>query len=259
MAASVKEENKAEESAAINVESPAKNKSKKKKKGKGKKIAFLLIFILIIAALAAVFIFNLFDIREKYLRPVLQNVPIVKNILPETQEQDEFGAMTKEQLVVEVKKMRSENERLQESNNVLNDRIKTLQSENTSLKELESQYEEFRTEREQFENMVASGDPQAYANFYEGINPEHAEELYKEAIVSTSADTELKNYVQTFENMKKDAAAKALEELVGTDMDLVVRILQNISTEQRGAILSVMDTANTAAIIKQMAPDEQQQ
>ena len=58
--------------------------------------------------------------------------------------------------------------------------------------------------------------------------------------------------------MKKDAAAKVLEEMIGTDMDLVVRILNNIGAEKRGAILGAMEPANAAAAAKQMAPDEQQ-
>ena len=106
--------------------------------------------------------------------------------------------------------------------------------------------------------MVALNDPKAYSSFYESIAPENAEELYKQAVNKEVTDKALKDYIQTFENMKKDAATKILEELIITDMDLVITILQNLSSEKRSEILSTMDPKNAASCSKLLSPVQAQ-
>ena len=102
--------------------------------------------------------------------------------------------------------------------------------------------------------MIALNDPQAYANFYESISPENAEELYKQAINQEVMDKEFKDYIQTFETMKKDAATTILEELIITDMDLVITILDNLSSKKRSEILGAMDPQNAASCSRLLSP-----
>lgn len=232
-----------------------KNKNKKEKK-KGK-LLFLLIAAVVIGALVAVLFFNAGNIREKYLRGTLEKIPVVKNILPEENENsDEFSGLSKEALASKARTLNEENKKLEDEKTALNDEIKSLNDEMVRLKEIEANQLAYKNDKEAFDRMIAENDPDAYRTFYEEIEPETAKEIYEEIIGNSQKDKELKKYVQTFENMKKDAAAKVLEEMMGTDMDLVVQILNNTSNEQRADILASMDAENAAVCARQMAPEE---
>ena len=250
----------------VNIDSKAekkvnkkKDKKKGKKKGKGK-IIFLIILLLIVGAAVAVFGFNVFNLRDEYVYPVLREVPVVKDWIPEDEnaEKDEYSDLTREQLIVQNKKLASEKKALEEDKKSLTDKISENNKEITRLKEFEANQTKFQNEKAEFDKRIAENDTNAYKDYYESVYPENADAIYREVATREAADKELKQYVQTFEGMKKDAAAKVLEEMIGTDMDLVVRILNNISAEKRGAILGAMESANAAAAAKQMAPDEQQ-
>ncbi len=262
MAVKTKAENSDEMIDENDAQVPSKEKKKKKKDKKDKKKKkggiFKLIFLAVIfGLLIAVLVFNAGDIREKYLRNYLEKIPVVKNMLPEKQEEenaDEFSGLSREELASQIRVMNEENKSLEDEKAALNDEIKKLNDEMKRLQEIEANQLAFNEEKEEFDRMIAENDPEAYSKFYESIEPETAESIYREIAEASQSDDELKQYVQTFEGMKKDAAAKVLEEMMGTDMELVVQILNNISSDQRGDILSSMEAANAAACARQMAP-----
>nr|WP_317358333.1 hypothetical protein [uncultured Tyzzerella sp.] len=208
--------------------------------GKGGCLKKLIIFIIIIAIPIALISFNVGGVRDKYLRPMLEKIPIVKNLLPPVETEE---GQTEQPI--------DEN---QQAINSLTAEIEELNKEIARLKEFENAQLKFKAEKEQFDKMIALNDPKAYATFYETIAPENAEKLYKEAVNKQVVDKKFKDYVQTFENMKKDAATKILEELITTDMDLVITILQNLSSEKRSEILSTMDPKNAASCSKLLYP-----
>ncbi|MBS5793566.1 MAG: hypothetical protein KIC92_02255 [Clostridiales bacterium] len=213
----------------------------KKKKGKG--LVKFLIVIIIIAIPIVLISLNVGNIRDKYLRPGLERIPIIKNLLPPLETDNE---QTEE--VVDEK---------QQTIDSLTKEIEELNKEITRLKEFENSQLEFKTQKEEFDKMIALNDPKAYSSFYESISPENAEELYKQAINKEVTDKRFKEYIQTFETMKKDAVATILEELIITDMDLVITILENVSSDKRSEILSAMDPKNAASCSKLLAPVEQ--
>jgi len=237
-------------------------KAKKAKKAKSKKAKVLgfIIPVIVIGGLGTGIYLNLWGVRDNYIFPLLQKVPVVKNVIPqpETEPKDEYSGLSKSELVQMNKTLTEEKEKMEENNTELNNKIKELDTEVTRLRDIESQQEQFKADKEEFDRMIAENDMDAYKKFYESISPENAETLYKEAVQENEADKKLQEYVQTFENMKKDAAASMLEEMIGTDdMDLVVRILDNISTEKRAEILATMKTENAAACAKRLAPEQQ--
>ena len=210
------------------------------KKKKGGCLLKLLIFLIIIAIPIALISFNVGNIRDKYLRPGLEKIPIVKNLLPPLEEEQQ-----QEEEVVDEK---------QQTIDSLTKEIEELNKEVTRLKEFEQAQLQFKAEKEEFDKMIALNDPKAYASFYESIAPENAEELYKQAINQEVTDKRFKDYIQTFETMKKDAVATILEELMVTDMDLVITILENLTSDKRSEILSAMDPKNAASCSKLLAP-----
>lgn len=213
------------------------------KRKKGKRLIKFLIFIIIVAIPIVLISLNVGNIRDKYLRPGLERIPIIKNLLPPLETDNE---QTEE--VVDEK---------QQTIDSLTKEIEELNKKITRLKEFENSQLEFKTQKEEFDKMIALNDPKAYSSFYESISPENAEELYKQAINKEVTDKRFKEYIQTFETMKKDAVATILEELIITDMDLVITILENVSSDKRSEILSAMDPKNAASCSKLLAPVEQ--
>ena len=213
---------------------------------KGGCLLKLIIAIIIIALPIVLVSLNVGGVRDNYLRPVLEKIPIVKNLLPPLE--SETDANVEEQPL-------DEN---QERIDALTKEIEDLNKEINRLKEFENAQLQFKADKEQFDKMVALNDPKAYSSFYESIAPENAEELYKQSVNKEVTDKALKDYIQTFENMKKDAATKILEELIITDMDLVITILQNLSSEKRSEILSTMDPKNAASCSKLLSPVQAQ-
>lgn len=251
----------ANEAPEANIDKKAekkKQKKKGKKKGKGK-IIFLIILLILLGLIVSVFGFNVFNVRDEYVYPVLRDVPVIGSWIPEENNpNDEYSGLTKEQLIVQNKKLEAEKKALEEDKKNLTTRISDNDKEMTRLKELEANQLQFKADKEEFDRRIAEGDIKAYLDYYKSVYPENADKIYREEVKQEAVDKQLKKYVQTFENMKKDAAAKVLEEMIGTDMDLVVRILNNIGSEQRGAILGAMDSKNAASVAKQMAPNGQQ-
>ncbi len=206
-------------------------------------IIFIIIFTIFVGIPVAIIGFNVGGIRDKYLRPGLEKIPIIKNLLPPLEEE------TQEEPAKDEK---------QQTIDSLTKEIEDLNQEIARLKVFEQNQLEFKKQKQAFDEMIALNDPKAYASFYESIAPENAKELYKQAVNKEVQDKEFKVYIQTFEGMKKDAAKSILEELITTDMDLVITILQNLSSEKRSEILSVMDPKNAASCSKLLYPEKQQ-
>lgn len=228
-----------------NYDSYDENEPKKKSK-KGCLIMFI-ISIIIIAILVAVLGFNVGGIRDKYMRPVLEKIPIVKNLLPPIEDTTEGEDNNKEKLSEE-----------QQTIEALKKEIESLNAEIKRLKEFETAQLQFKAEKAEFDKLIALNDPKAYSTFYESILPENAQKLYQEAVGQVQNTKEFKDYIATFENMKKDAAAKILEELIMTDMDLVITILDNLTSTKRSEILATMDPVNAASCTKLLSNKSQQ-
>lgn len=234
--------NKQEELELIDEDIDEGIENEPNKKGSGclvKLIIAGIIFIIIVSITIAIIGFNVGNIRDRYLRPGLERIPIINNLLPPLEEEQ-----IEEQPVDEQ----------QQTIDSLTAEIEELNKEIARLREFEQTQLEFRAEKEEFDRMIALNDPQAYANFYESISPENAEELYKQAINQEVMDKEFKDYIQTFETMKKDAATTILEELIITDMDLVITILDNLSSKKRSEILGAMDPQNAASCSRLLSP-----
>lgn len=189
-------------------EKSKKNKEKGKSKGKLIGLIFIIIIILIIATLFSLIKFDVLGIGTK-LSPTLSSVPVIKNILPA--QEDTSSNMTKEELSTLNQSLEEANLSYVEIIDSLNKEIEELNSEIARLRELEDEQLQFKADKEEFDRLIALNDPSAYTAFYESISPENAEVLYQEAVAQNELSQEFKTYAQTFENMKKDAAASVLE------------------------------------------------
>lgn len=225
----------------------------KKKRKKGLIISIIISVFIIICALAAVTAFDIFELRTKYF----QNIPIVKNLFFVD---DKYKELSKEELVKQINELQKKLEANQtEINNLSaeNDMyVQDIDMLNAKIVRLEGQQPLFNAQKSEFERLVALNDKNAYVKFYESIDPQRAENLYKEAVVGIQNNKDLKNYVAAFKTMDESSAASIFEQMIGTDMDLVVLILKNLDAETRGAILGMMSPANAASVTKMMYPKQ---
>ncbi len=214
----------------------------------------LILLVLFIGVLAAVFALNLFGAREKFLYPIAKNIPLVKNLVPS---QEENQALSKDELIAKVSSLESELTKINEEYTTLETRFNDRGTEINSLQHYKSMIEQFNTDKAAFDEAVANNDKEAFIKFYENMFPENSEKLYKETLVAAQNDKELKRYVNTFSEMDESAAAGILEKMIGTDMDLVVKIMKTVDTNTGANILAQMQTDNAANIAKRMAPAEE--
>ena len=93
-----------------------------------------------------------------------------------------------------------------------------------------------------------------YVKYFEAMDPTTAEYLYKQVVIQGQKDKELEQYAAAYSSMKPKAAA-AIFETMQDDLELVAKILEIMGTENRGAILGVMNPEVAAKITKIMDPD----
>ena len=86
------------------------------------------------------------------------------------------------------------------------------------------------------------------------MDPTTAEYLYKQVVQQLEEDKEAKEYAQTYVDMKPKQAA-AIFETMTDDLDLVARILSQMSTSDRGKILGAMNSEIAAKITRMMDPE----
>ena len=114
-----------------------------------------------------------------------------------------------------------------------------------------------RIKTEFFEEVIyAEKGPgvEEYQKYYESIDPATAEFLYRQVVAELEEEKEIQEYAQTYSEMKPKQAAAIFEEMTN-NLDLVARILNEMSTEDRGKILGVIDSEVAAKLTKIMEPD----
>ena len=141
----------------------------------------------------------------------------------------------------------------------------TLEDENAKLKEeitrlmtFEASQVEFeRIKTEFYEEVIyAEKGPGAseYQKYYESMDPATAEFLYKQVVAEAEESKEVQDYALAYSEMKPKQAAAIFEEMTN-NLDLAARILKEMSAEDRGKILGVMDAEIAAKLTKIMEPD----
>lgn len=198
------------------------------------------------------------------LAPVLKDVPVVNKILPSdavitTDDQEAYGGYTSLREAVDyIRELELELERTQSASNIDSEELATLRAEIDRLRTFEDAQIEFeRIKTEFYEEVVyAENGPGAeeYQKYYETIDPATAEYLYKQVVGQLEVDAQLQDYAKAYSEMEPEQAADIFEEMTG-DLDLVAKILYQMSADDRGNILGVMDPEVAARVTKIMDPD----
>jgi flagellar motility protein MotE (MotC chaperone) len=200
-------------------------------------------------------------VRQNFIIPQLRRVPIVRNFIPylpgdyieeQIEEDSPNRNLTRKELSDKVEALESQIERLMKDSDDKETLIASLNRRIADLSELETQRDLIRAEQTEFYEMIANDDQNAFARFYESVDPETAERIYAQTVNNNAINAEIRRYTQTFQEMKPDSAAAILEEMVRTDSDTVILILQNVDARQRALILSNMTPRNASALSRRI-------
>lgn len=226
--------------------------------------ATLLIVVLWVAVVCVIVKLDIGGFGSNVLSPILKDVPVVNKILPgvsmtETNDPESYGGYSSLRDAVDyIKQLELELEQVRAASKVKDSDIEKLIAENKRLSEFEEKQVEFQRIRTEFyeEVVYAENGPGAaeYQKWYEKMNPETAEYLYKQVVIQQQESKEVQDWAQAYAEMKPKEAA-AIFDTMTDNLNLVAKILRTMSAEDRGKILAQMDAANASKLTKIMDPD----
>lgn len=246
-------------------------------------VAFMIIMVWL-AIVAALVKMDVGGIGSTVLYPVLKDVPVVNRILPgiddelarqakirarekakkEARKEAEEAAMANpygfssmEEAIQEIQKLekRLAKEKKNRSKNAAANA--DLQAQVKELSSYKDRVDKFEEEKEKFYQEVVFSDKapdiKEYKAYYESIDPENAEQIYKQVVQQMESDNAIKAYATTYSTM--DAAqAAAIFDTMENNLNLVAKILDAMSVQDRSAILSAMTKENAAKLTEMMEP-----
>ncbi|MDE7017476.1 MAG: hypothetical protein K2P65_07845 [Lachnospiraceae bacterium] len=198
------------------------------------------------------------------LAPVLKDVPVVNKILPaetivSTDDEESYGGYTSLREAVDyIKQLELELEQAQSASNSDSEELKELRAEIERLQTFENAQTDFDRIKTLFYEEVIYAEkgpgPEEYQKYYEAIDPTNAEYLYKQVVEQIQEDARLSSYAQAYAEMEAASAARIFEQMTN-DLELVAKILGQMSAESRGNILAAMDSEIAARVTKIMNPE----
>lgn len=228
---------------------------------------FLVTVVIVIIWLAILCLLIKLDVGgfgSNVLAPVLKDVPVINKILPAeavvtTDDEEAYGGYTSLREAVDyIKQLELELEQAQSNSNTDSEEMEELRAEIERLQTFEDAQVEFeRIKTEFYEEVIyAENGPgaQEYQKYYEAMDPTTAEYLYKQVVQQEAASQEIQDYAQAYAEMKPKEAAGIFENMTD-DLELAAKILNQMSTEDRGKILGVMDPEVAARLTKIMDPE----
>jgi len=227
----------------------------------------LVLILVIVGGLTAILGFNVFNIRDQYILPPLRGLPLVGNLIPAEEvhlvymdgEYVEIPAETASidpsELEALVTALTTELEETQEALRIARELNAQYEASVQRLQTIDAEIEEHRENQRQFNEMIALGDPPAFATFFETVNPEDAARLFTQIRTAQQADREFRNYARTYAEMNTDEAAAVFAILLTTNPNLLLDILGTFNNAQRAEVFNEMEASDVAIITTLMAPD----
>lgn len=224
-------------------------------------LATIVIIIIWLGILALLIKLDVGSFGSTVVYPILKDVPYVNIILPEVKTEvaveEELPYKTLTEAADYIAQLEKKLDKALKANKNDAATIEDLQSQVRKLRKYKDNEAQFEAQKQAYYEQVVFGDKaldiSEYQKYYEGIEPDNAEILYKEVIRQLQYDDNVTEYVKTYTSMKpKDAAA-----IFGTMTDnltLVKRILENMTAQQRGDILAAMSQDMAAKLTEMLEP-----
>ncbi|MCM1189516.1 MAG: hypothetical protein NC541_09490 [bacterium] len=226
--------------------------------------ATVLIVLLWIAVVCVIVKLDIGGFGSSVLTPILKDVPVVNKILPgvsltETNNPENYGGYSSLQEAVDyIRQLELELDQAQSAARAKDEDIERLVAEVDRLRPFEDRQAEFQRIQTEFGEEVIYAEngpgPEAYQKWYESFDPATAEYLYKQVIITQQASSQVQEYAKAYSNMKAKDAAEIFNTMTD-NLNLVAKILNAMSAEERGEILAAMEPDIAARLTKIMDPD----
>jgi len=242
-----------------------KNNENKEEKGEGigSKIGTIVLIIIIVAVWLAIFALLVkMDVggMGTKLRPLIKDVPVLNLILPDADDEtliaeNNYPYKNIDEAVEVIKNLEAELDEMKQNADASSKRIIELQNEIARLKKFEDDQAAFEERVKRFDEQVVfnsnAPDIEEYKKFYEEINPENAEEIYRQVIEQLAYDNMIKEKADLIKNMKPAQAAAALEEMTA-DLEYTCKVLLSMKATEATPILDKMDSLFVARLLQTM-------
>ena len=224
----------------------------------------LMIIVIWIAILAVLIHFDVGGFGSTVMQPILKDVPYVNKILPKTEEEEtktkedsKYPYKTVDEAVAYIKELEKELADAKESNSENDAYVADLEAQAAQWKEYKENEQKFEEEKAKFYKEVVFSDQapdiNEYKKYYESIDPQNAENLYKQVVEQQEKDDDMSDYVKAYSQMKPKQAA-AIFDTMTDNLELVAKILSAMKADARGDILGNMKTDTAAKATKLMEP-----
>lgn len=256
---------KAEKKAAKNMETDLENTEEEE--GSSSKLAVALVTLVIIIVWLAILVllikWDVGGFGSTVMRPLLKDIPYVNRILPDSEDnlstEEEYPYKNMDEAVAYIKELEQELAQAQQGSSENSAYIADLEAQSQKLKEYEANEAAFEEEKEKFYNEVVFSDQapdiEQYKEYYESIDPDNAELLYKQVVEQQQTDSKISDYVKGYSQMKPKEAA-AIFDTMTDNLNLVAQILENMDAQSRADILGKMNSDTAAKVTEIMNPSE---
>ncbi len=233
--------------------------------GASKGLGILIVVLIVITWLSVMALLIKCDVGgfgSEVLRPVFKDVPVIRAILPDASDEEvakesDYPYDNLADALAQIEVLDAANASKDAEIASLNDRIAEQDAEIIRLSASLEEQEAFEQKKNEFYDEIVYGesapDADTYIEWYNELDAEHAEEIYREIISANQADQEILDLAAAYESMDAKDAAEILESM-STDMDTVALIMNNMSTEAQGKILAEMEPAFAASVTKKLLP-----
>ena len=224
----------------------------------------LMIIVIWLAILAVLIHFDVGGFGSTVMQPILKDVPYVNKILPKTEEEEtktkedsKYPYKTVDEAVAYIKELEKELADAKESNSENDAYVADLEAQAAQWKEYKENEQKFEEEKAKFYKEVVFSDQapdiNEYKKYYESIDLQNAENLYKQVVEQQEKDDDMSDYVKAYSQMKPKQAA-AIFDTMTDNLELVAKILSAMKADARGDILGNMKTDTAAKVTKLMEP-----
>ena len=256
---------KAEKKTAKNMETDLEN-TEEEEGGSSKLAVALVTLVIIIVWLAILVLLIKWDVGgfgSTVMRPLLKDIPYVNRILPDSEDdlstEEDYPYKNMDEAVAYIKELEQELAQAQQGSSENSAYIADLEAQSQKLKEYEANEAAFEEEKEKFYNEVVFSDQapdiEQYKEYYESIDPDNAELLYKQVVEQQQTDSKISDYVKGYSQMKPKEAA-AIFDTMTDNLNLVAQILENMDAQSRADILGKMNSDTAAKVTEIMNPSE---
>ena len=246
------------------------NKELDEEKEGGKGVLALVTVLIIIIWLGIIAILIKTDVGgfgSTVLYPILKDVPYINKILPNQESTQgtyetadtQYQYSSLDDAVNRIKELELQLDEAQNKKKKDKQTIKDLKKQIKDLSSYKKDQAAFEKEKEKFYEEVVFSDEapdiNEYKTYYESIDPENAEVLYKQVVEQITYDDEVQDYAKTYSQMKPKEAA-AIFDTMTDNLGLVSDILMCMGAQARADILVKMNAETAAKLTEIMEPSK---